>query len=108
MKIRNVEAIPLRGQGDQGAYGAPYGLILRIATDSGLIGYGETDSMPSVVKAVVEAPFLNEMMSGLVLAFSASAQSHSGVSLLPLSPYPARSARCRRWLANLVHQRLMR
>ena len=65
MKIRNVEAIPLRGQGEQGAYGAPYGLILRIATDSGLIGYGETDSMPSVVKAVVEAPFLNEMMSGL-------------------------------------------
>ena len=65
MKIRNVEAIPLRGQGEQGAYGAPYGLILRIATDSGLVGYGETDSMPSVVKAVVEAPFLNEMMSGL-------------------------------------------
>jgi L-alanine-DL-glutamate epimerase-like enolase superfamily enzyme len=65
MKIRNVEAIPLRGQGEQGAYGAPYGLILRVATDSGLIGYGETDSMPSVVKAVVEAPFLNEMMSGL-------------------------------------------
>jgi len=65
MKITQVEAIPLRGRGSQGAYGPPYGVVLRLTTDSGIEGYGEADSMPAVVKAVVEAPFLNEMMSGL-------------------------------------------
>src|SRR5262249_5103608 len=65
MKISGVEAIPLRGEGEQGAYGAPFGFILRLATDSGLVGYGEADTMPWVAKAVVEAPYLNEMMSGL-------------------------------------------
>ena len=65
MKITQVEAIPLRGRGNQGAYGPPYGVVLRIATDSGIEGYGEADSMPAVIKAVVEAPFFNEMMSGL-------------------------------------------
>ncbi len=65
MKIRDVEALMLQGRGQQGAYGAPYGLLVRVTTDEGLLGYGETDSMPSVVKAVVEAPYLNELMSGL-------------------------------------------
>jgi L-rhamnonate dehydratase len=65
MKISQVEAIPLRGKGKQGAYGPPYGIVVRITTDSGIEGYGEADSMPAVVKAIIEAPFLNEMMSGL-------------------------------------------
>jgi L-alanine-DL-glutamate epimerase-like enolase superfamily enzyme len=65
MKISKVEAIPLRGRGNQGAYGPPYGIVVRVTTDGGLVGYGEADSMPSVVKAIIEAPFLNEMMSGL-------------------------------------------
>jgi L-rhamnonate dehydratase len=65
MQIETIEAIALRGRGAQGAYGAPYGLVVRVTTDSGLVGYGETDSMPSVARAVIEAPFLNEMMSGL-------------------------------------------
>ena len=65
MKIAKVDAIPLRGRGDQGAYGPPYGIVVRVTTDTGIIGYGEADSMPAVVKAVIEAPFLNEMMSGL-------------------------------------------
>ena len=65
MKIVKIEAIPLRGRGEQGAYGAPYGLVTRVTTDAGIVGYGETDSMPTVVKAVIEAPYLNGMMSGL-------------------------------------------
>ena len=28
-------------------------------------GYGESDSMPSVIKAVIEAPYINEWLSGL-------------------------------------------
>jgi L-alanine-DL-glutamate epimerase-like enolase superfamily enzyme len=65
MHIRQVDAIPIAGHGSQGAYGAPYGIIVRVETDRGIVGYGESDSMPSVVKAIIEAPFLHEMMSGL-------------------------------------------
>jgi len=65
VKIAQVEAIPLRGRGDQGAYGPPYGIVVRLTTDTGIVGYGEADSMPSVVKAVIEAPYLNGMMAGL-------------------------------------------
>jgi len=65
MRIKQVDAIPIAGRGSQGAYGAPYGIIVRVRTDDGIVGYGESDSMPSVVKAIIEAPFLHEMMSGL-------------------------------------------
>ncbi len=65
MKIANIETFPLLGRGDQGAYGAPYGLVVRVATDAGIAGYGETDSLPSVARAVIEAPYHNEMLSGL-------------------------------------------
>ena len=65
MKIAKVEAIALRGKGEQGVYGEPYGLVARITTDNGIVGYGETDSMPAVAKAVIEAPYLDEQMSGL-------------------------------------------
>jgi L-rhamnonate dehydratase len=65
MRIARVDSIPLSGHGEQGAYGAPYGMVVRIVTDDGTVGYGETDSMPSVIKAIIEAPLLNEMMSGL-------------------------------------------
>ena len=65
MRIANVEALCLSGRGRQGAYGAPYGAVVRITTDTGHVGYGETDSLPSMVKAVVDAPYHDEMMSGL-------------------------------------------
>lgn len=65
MKIVDVEVIELRAEGRQGAYGGPYGVFVRIATDAGITGCGETDSMPAVVRAVIEVPFINEMMSGL-------------------------------------------
>jgi len=65
MRIETVEALMLEAPGGQGAYGAPYGAVVRITTDSGLTGYGETDSLPAMVKAVVEADYHDEMMSGL-------------------------------------------
>jgi L-alanine-DL-glutamate epimerase-like enolase superfamily enzyme len=65
MRITGVETIALAGQGRQGAYGAPYGIVVRLTTDSGLAGHGEADSMPAVVRAVIEAPPIDEMMSGL-------------------------------------------
>ena len=65
MKIAAVETFPLFGSGEQGAYGAPYGFIVKVVSTDGVAGYGETDSMPAVVDAVVKAPMLNKMMSGL-------------------------------------------
>jgi L-rhamnonate dehydratase len=65
MRIIDIEAIPLSGRGAQGAYGAPYGVVVRVRTDEGFVGYGESDSMPTVIKAIIEAPYLHEMMSGL-------------------------------------------
>ena len=39
--------------------------IVKVVSTDGVVGYGETDSLPAVVDAVVKAPFLSEMMSGL-------------------------------------------
>jgi L-rhamnonate dehydratase len=65
MNTTAVETFGLRGHGQQGSYGCPYGVLVRIRTDAGIEGYGEADSMPSVIKAIIDAPFLNEIMSGL-------------------------------------------
>ena len=65
MKITQVEAFVLRGSACDGAYGAPYGAIVRVSTDAGVTGWGETDSCPSVIKAIIEAPYHHELMSGL-------------------------------------------
>ena len=63
--IAAVETFVLEGKGAQGAYGAPYGFVVKITTEGGIIGYGESDTMPTAAAAVVEAPYLNELMSGL-------------------------------------------
>jgi len=65
MRIAGIDTFMLSARGEQGAYGAPYGVVVRVTTSDGLVGYGESDSMPAVVRAVIEAPFLHEMMSGL-------------------------------------------
>lgn len=65
MKVTALETFPLRGRGAQGAYGAPSGFVVKLVTEHGLVGYGETDSMPSVVEAVIRAPVLDGMLSGL-------------------------------------------
>ena len=63
--IAEIEIFQLAGKGEQGAYGAPYGCVVKVTAESGIAGYGETDSMPSIVDAAIRAPYLNSMMSGL-------------------------------------------
>ncbi len=63
--IAEIETYQLAGKGEQGAYGAPYGFIVKVTTEGGIVGYGESDTMPAVADAIVHAPHLNEMMSGL-------------------------------------------
>jgi L-alanine-DL-glutamate epimerase-like enolase superfamily enzyme len=66
MKITDVEAfylrlpvIEARTDSSQDA------LLVKITTDSGLVGWGEVDGCPSVTKAVIEAPYSHTMVTGL-------------------------------------------
>ena len=57
MKIENVEALYLRLPTiKERTDSSQDALIIKISTDSGIVGYGEVDGCPSVVKAIVEAP----------------------------------------------------
>ena len=68
MIITDVEALLLR-QPDAVdstiADGSQDALLVRVHTDAGLVGIGEVDSMPSVVKAVIEAPQAHQLANGL-------------------------------------------
>ena len=64
--IAAIETYKLAGAGEQGAYGAPYGFVVKVTTRSGVVGYGESDTMPDLAAAVIHAGYLNEMMSGIV------------------------------------------
>lgn len=39
--------------------------LIRISTDEGIVGWGEVDSCPSVVKAIVDAPLSHKICNGL-------------------------------------------
>ncbi len=66
LKITNVEAIYLRlpdvkTQCDSGQDA----LIVKITTDSGVVGYGEVDSNPMAAKGCIEGPFSHTTATGL-------------------------------------------
>ena len=58
MKITKIEAIPVAQQ--QGIQlindSAQDGIIVKVHTDEGIVGYGEVDSAPWVVKSIIERP----------------------------------------------------
>ncbi len=66
MKITDVEALYLRlpvirarTDSSQDA------LLVKISTDAGLVGWGEVDACPHVVKAIIEAPVSHTRVTGL-------------------------------------------
>lgn len=67
MRITDVEAIELRVPGWQGqTYDGSYdNCIILVHTDEGLSGIAEVDSVPSVVKAVIDAPRSHTHAMGL-------------------------------------------
>lgn len=66
MKIIDVEVITLRVPAlDQVCEWGEDALIVRVITDQGLVGIGESDTSPLVAKAVIEAPQSNLYCSGL-------------------------------------------
>ena len=40
-------------------------LLIRISTDAGIVGWGEVDGCPSVVKSIIDAPYSHTMVTGL-------------------------------------------
>src|SRR5262245_31332439 len=67
MRITDVEAIVLRQPSvNEGiADGSQDDLVVRVFTDSGIVGIGEVDSAPEVVRAVIDAPASHAIASGL-------------------------------------------
>lgn len=66
MRITDVEAIVLRlPEVEDVCDGTQDALVVRVHTDAGIVGLGEADSMPTVLKAVVDAPTSNSIGHGL-------------------------------------------
>ena len=67
MKITDVEVVKLRVPGwDASAYDGSYDdVIVRVHTDAGIVGIAEVDSIPEVVRAIVEAPSSHTWAMGL-------------------------------------------
>ncbi len=66
MKITRVEPIHLRlPEVNERCDGSQETLIVRLHTDTGLVGVGEADSSSLVAKAIVEAPLSHKICRGL-------------------------------------------
>ena len=67
MRITKVEAIPVRQSAEvkQINDSAQDGVIIRVHTDEGIVGYGEVDSAPWVIKAIIESPVSHRICQGL-------------------------------------------
>ena len=69
MKITSVTAIVLRlPEVTADCDGTQDTCLIRIDTDQGVTGWGEVDSCPTVVKAVIEAPLSHQICNGLANA----------------------------------------
>jgi len=66
MKITNVEAIVLSlPEKRERTDGTQDMLLVKVTTDSGIVGYGEVDSSPLVAKSVIDAPVSHTISRGL-------------------------------------------
>ena len=66
MKITDVTAMILRlPEVTSACDGTQDTCLIRVDTDEGITGWGEVDSCPSVVKAIVDAPLSHQICNGL-------------------------------------------
>jgi len=66
MKIIDIEVIELKVPADEVQFDGSYvGCVARVTTDAGLVGIAESDGLPSVVRAIVEAPRIHSAATGL-------------------------------------------
>jgi len=67
MKITDIDVIKLRVPGwDASTFDGSYDdVVLRISTDVGIVGIAEVDSVPEVIRAIIEAPSSHTGSMGL-------------------------------------------
>lgn len=66
MKITDVKCIELRlPEVSNKANGTQDLLLVKLTTDTGIVGYGEVDSSPAVARAIIEAPVSHATCRGL-------------------------------------------
>lgn len=69
MKITSVSALVLRlPEVTAACDGTQDTCLIRVDTDAGLTGWGEVDSAPTVIRAIVEAPLSHQIANGLANA----------------------------------------
>ncbi len=69
MKITSVQALVLRlPHVTTAADGTQDTSLIKIETDAGITGWGEVESAPTIVRAVVEAPLSHQLSAGLASA----------------------------------------
>ena len=70
MKITKVEAIPVtQHQVIQLINDSSQdGIIIKVHTDEGIVGYGEVDSAPWVIKSIIDSPVSHRICGGLAQA----------------------------------------
>ncbi len=71
MKIRNIEALVLRlPKVTSACDGTQDTCLIKIETDEGVCGWGEVDSCPTVVKAIIDAPLSHQICNGMANALT--------------------------------------
>ena len=66
MKITNIETIYIKEKKiEKRTDGSQDALLVKISTDSGIVGWGEVDSSPTVADAIIHAPYSHKLVDGL-------------------------------------------
>ena len=66
MKITNIETIYIKEKKiEKRTDGSQDALLVKISTDSGIVGWGEVDSSPLVAEAIINAPYSHKLVDGL-------------------------------------------
>ena len=63
--IALIESFVLAGRDTGDPWGPAYGFVVKLTTADGIVGYGESDTMPAIAAAVIDAPLLNPLLTGL-------------------------------------------
>jgi L-alanine-DL-glutamate epimerase-like enolase superfamily enzyme len=63
--IARIESFVLTGLDAGDVWGPAYGFVVKLTTADGIVGYGESDTMPAIAAAVFDAPMLNPLITGL-------------------------------------------
>jgi L-rhamnonate dehydratase len=66
LKIVEVDALYLRLPViERRTDGSQDALLVKVTTDAGIVGWGEVDGCPHVTKAIIDAPFSHNLVTGL-------------------------------------------